>query len=112
MDDASNSGHVFWQRIMTMQEKIAYRGLTFDDVLLEPGYSELMPSELDISSTNSRNHPQCADRQQSDGYGHGKRDGDRDGPARRHRDYSQNMSIEQQVDAGGSREAQRAWSDR
>ena len=38
-----------------MQEKIAYRGLTFDDVLLEPGYSELMPSELDISSLVTRN---------------------------------------------------------
>lgn len=38
-----------------MQEKIAYRGLTFDDVLLEPGYSELMPSELDISSNVTRN---------------------------------------------------------
>ena len=33
-----------------MQDRIAYRGLTFDDVLLEPGYSEVIPSEVDISS--------------------------------------------------------------
>lgn len=38
-----------------MQDRIAYRGLTFDDVLLEPGYSELMPSEVDISSQVTRN---------------------------------------------------------
>ena len=38
-----------------MQDRIAYRGLTFDDVLLEPGFSELMPSEVDISSQVTRN---------------------------------------------------------
>jgi IMP dehydrogenase len=37
-----------------MQERIAYRGLTFDDVLLEPGYSEMMPSDVDISSSLTR----------------------------------------------------------
>ncbi|HAP06750.1 MAG TPA: IMP dehydrogenase [Planctomycetaceae bacterium] len=37
-----------------MQERIAYRGLTFDDVLLEPGYSEVMPSDVDISSSLTR----------------------------------------------------------
>ncbi len=26
-----------------MQERIAYLGITFDDVLLEPGYSDLLP---------------------------------------------------------------------
>ena len=36
-----------------MQERIAYRGLTFDDVLLEPGYSDVMPSDVDISSSLS-----------------------------------------------------------
>ena len=29
-----------------MEERISYRGLTFDDVLLEPGYSEVVPSEV------------------------------------------------------------------
>ena len=31
-----------------MQDRIAYQGITFDDVLLEPGYSELMPRQVDI----------------------------------------------------------------
>jgi len=40
-----------------MQDRIAYHGLTFDDVLLEPGYSEVIPSEVDISSNLTRNIP-------------------------------------------------------
>ena len=40
-----------------MQDRIAYRGLTFDDVLLEPGDSEVIPSEVDISSFLTRNIP-------------------------------------------------------
>ena len=31
-----------------MQDRIAYQGITFDDVLLEPGYSELLPQQVDI----------------------------------------------------------------
>jgi IMP dehydrogenase len=38
-----------------MEDRIAYRGLTFDDVLLEPGYSEIMPSSCDLSSSLTRN---------------------------------------------------------
>ena len=30
-----------------MQERIAYQGITFDDVLLEPGYSELLPKQVE-----------------------------------------------------------------
>lgn len=35
-----------------MQEKmvVQYQGLTFDDVLLEPAYSEVVPSEVDVAS--------------------------------------------------------------
>ncbi len=33
-----------------MHDRIAYQGMTFDDVLLEPGYSELMPRDVDIRS--------------------------------------------------------------
>src|SRR6202451_1210695 len=33
-----------------MEDRIAYRGLTFDDVLLEPAFSEVLPSEVDVSS--------------------------------------------------------------
>lgn len=38
-------------------EKIATEGLTFDDVLLVPAYSEVMPRLVDISSRFSRNIP-------------------------------------------------------
>ncbi|MBI1918119.1 MAG: IMP dehydrogenase [Planctomycetes bacterium] len=31
-----------------MQERIAYQGITFDDVLLEPGYTEVVPREVDV----------------------------------------------------------------
>jgi len=31
-----------------MQDRIAYQGITFDDILLEPGYSESLPREVDI----------------------------------------------------------------
>jgi IMP dehydrogenase len=30
-----------------MQDRIAYQGITFDDVLLEPAYSELLPRQVD-----------------------------------------------------------------
>ena len=30
-----------------MQDRIAYQGITFDDVLLEPGYSEILPRQVD-----------------------------------------------------------------
>ena len=29
-------------------EKFQYRGITFDDVLLEPGYSDVVPSNVDV----------------------------------------------------------------
>ena len=40
-----------------MKDLIAYKGLTFDDVLLEPGYSEVMPTEADLHSRLTRNIP-------------------------------------------------------
>lgn len=36
-------------------EKILFEGLTFDDVLLIPSYSEVLPREVDLSSMFSRN---------------------------------------------------------
>ena len=33
-----------------MQDRIAYQGITFDDVLLEPAYSELLPRQVDARS--------------------------------------------------------------
>jgi len=38
-----------------IKDKILYEGLTFDDVLLIPSYSEVLPREVDLSSMFSRN---------------------------------------------------------
>ena len=38
-----------------MEDRIAYRGITFDDVLLEPGFSELLPNQVDVSTHLTRN---------------------------------------------------------
>jgi IMP dehydrogenase len=37
-----------------MQDRIAYLGITFDDVLLEPGYSEVTPREVDVRTLLTR----------------------------------------------------------
>jgi IMP dehydrogenase len=31
-----------------MQERFAYQGITFDDVLLEPGFSEILPRDVEV----------------------------------------------------------------
>src|SRR5262245_30970810 len=38
-----------------MQERIAYPGITFDDVLLEPALSEVVPIEVDVRTQLTRN---------------------------------------------------------
>ena len=38
-----------------MQERIAYQGITFDDVLLEPAYSEVVPRDVDVRTSLTRN---------------------------------------------------------
>lgn len=38
-----------------INDKVLYEGLTFDDVLLIPAYSEILPREVDLSSLFSRN---------------------------------------------------------
>ncbi len=40
-----------------MQERIVYQGITFDDVLLEPGYSDVVPKETDVRTSVTRNIP-------------------------------------------------------
>lgn len=40
-----------------LEDKIVYEGLTFDDVLLLPAYSEVLPREVNLSSMFSRNIP-------------------------------------------------------
>jgi IMP dehydrogenase len=37
-----------------MDNKFAYEGLTFDDVLLIPGYSEVLPREVDVTTQLTR----------------------------------------------------------
>jgi IMP dehydrogenase len=38
-----------------LEDKIIFEGLTFDDVLLIPSYSELLPRDVDLSSRFTRN---------------------------------------------------------
>jgi IMP dehydrogenase len=38
-----------------LKDKILYEGLTFDDVLLVPSYSEVLPREVDLDSMFTRN---------------------------------------------------------
>ena len=38
-----------------MWERIAYHGITFDDVLLEPSYSDVLPREVDVRTWLTRN---------------------------------------------------------
>jgi IMP dehydrogenase len=38
-----------------MQDRIAYQGITFDDVLLEPAYSEVLPRDVDVRTSLTRN---------------------------------------------------------
>ncbi|MBM4070754.1 MAG: IMP dehydrogenase [Planctomycetes bacterium] len=38
-----------------MQERVAYQGITFDDVLLEPAFSDVLPREVDIRTQLTRN---------------------------------------------------------
>lgn len=38
-----------------LSDKVVHEGLTFDDVLLVPAYSEVLPRDVDISSKFTRN---------------------------------------------------------
>jgi IMP dehydrogenase len=38
-----------------MQDRIAYQGITFDDVLLEPAHSEVLPRDVDVRTQLTRN---------------------------------------------------------
>ncbi len=38
-----------------MQDRIAYHGITFDDVLLEPAYSDVVPRDTDVRTLLTRN---------------------------------------------------------
>src|SRR5262249_18304735 len=38
-----------------MQDRILYQGITFDDVLLEPAYSDVLPRDADVRTQLTRN---------------------------------------------------------
>src|ERR1700756_1620532 len=38
-----------------MQDRIAYQGITFDDVLLEPAFSDVLPIDVDVRTQLTRN---------------------------------------------------------
>src|SRR5437867_1478108 len=38
-----------------MQDRIVYQGITFDDVLLEPAYSEVVPRDVEVRTQLTRN---------------------------------------------------------
>src|SRR6266508_3054230 len=38
-----------------MQDRIAYLGITFDDLLLEPAYSDVVPRDVDVRTQLTRN---------------------------------------------------------
>ncbi|QGJ68718.1 Inosine-5'-monophosphate dehydrogenase [Planctomycetales bacterium 10988] len=38
-----------------MDQRIAYQGITFDDVLLQPAYSEIVPAEVDVTTQLTKN---------------------------------------------------------
>src|ERR671932_437842 len=40
-----------------MQDRIAYQGISFDDVLLEPAYSDVVPRDVDVRTQLTRNIP-------------------------------------------------------
>ena len=60
--------------------------LTFDDVLLQPGHSEVMPGETDVAHAHRRRHRAVnADPVGGDGHGDRIAAGHRHGAGRRHR---------------------------
>ena len=42
---------------MPIVEKIALNGITFDDVLLQPNFSSVLPSDVDVTTHLTRNIP-------------------------------------------------------
>ena len=74
-----------WQWIRD-QNGTLREALTFDDVLLKPGLSDVLPSEADIRSRITRgDRAQHPDHRLRHGHRHRGQDGDRHGAGRRHR---------------------------
>src|ERR1017187_9941077 len=52
--ESSSHGAFTMQDRLILQDRIAYQGITFDDVLLEPGYSEVLPRDVDVRTMLTR----------------------------------------------------------
>jgi len=64
-------------------DKVVMDGLTYDDVLLIPAYSEVLPKTVELSTKFSRNiELKIPFRDCRHGYGHRSQDGHRDSLAR------------------------------
>jgi IMP dehydrogenase len=50
-----NTKESHFQGATLMHDRIAYQGITFDDVLLEPAYSDIVPRDVDIRTQLTRN---------------------------------------------------------
>ena len=65
-------------------------GITFDDVLLVPAYSEVIPNQVDLTTYLTKKHQaEHSDDERRNGYGYGAPHGDRHGKTGRYRYYSQ-----------------------
>src|SRR6516162_3226827 len=50
-----NAENPLLPRSPVMQDRIAYQGITFDDVLLEPAYSDVVPRDVDVRTQLTQN---------------------------------------------------------
>ena len=71
---------------------VDYRGFTFDDVLLVPGYSEVVPSGVNVDEADAADRPQYPDMQRGYGHGHGGPPRDSARARGRHRNTAQEPS--------------------
>ena len=62
-------------------------GITFDDVLLQPAYSEVIGNQIDVSTYLTRTIPEHSSDECGDGHGNGTSDGHCHGQAGGHRHH-------------------------
>lgn len=80
-----------------MNGKILKEAITFDDVLLVPARSEVLPHEVSLKARLTKNYLECAYLKCCYGHGYGIGFSNCFSKTRRNWIYSQNMSIEEQA---------------
>ena len=80
-----------------MNEQYIEEGLTFDDLLLVPSFSQVMPSTSSIDAPYPRNKAQYPPDKRSHGYGDRSEDGHMHGPGRGVRHNPQEHGHREQV---------------